>query len=343
MKLSAVSGYCWTWISKRFSHEVTEEMDYSIPQNLHNLSNDAGVIIRAKMLQKHALRLFYMIPEKHRSSNLARDVDQMSRILGSYLGAKAGSRSVFIKTPNSPYARLLPMNDYLEELKGKLPQLEQQLQALETSLLILKRSSFENYDTKWLQLSPFLMRSMLEAGRSPKCFLNTRHLRLKLEEAQSITNRLEGLHHFDQLTHLEVVGALDDPREFNELTVLPELQSLTIEKGPKIKWPEKRLSIKQFPNLQQLTIRQANRWEDYQLIFSLSRVERLTLMNFYPENLKDIINIRCLEQFKEINIHFTTSFQLSACTNPLIRNLIKHYQLYTAVHLFPAASPTNLP
>ncbi|WP_137402943.1 hypothetical protein [Echinicola rosea] len=297
---------------------------------------------KAWSLHRKANRLLQRIPQRLHHEPYALKLAMLYRELGSYLSAQSGRKSFYIKPPNGPSARLLPAKDFLGEFHNKVVETDNQLDHLENSILILEKSGFNKYDPKWLNLSPSIKQGLQLEGYSPLQLQNVRKLSLKFDTVNKLyTNRLLGIAGLNGLSSLEIAGEISSETEFNELAALPHLQTLKIEKGPKCTWPKEELFVKKFPALSHLTIRHAERLEDYQVIFHLDTLEELTLMDFAPQNLKDIITIRSLEQLRKINIHFSTGFDLSSCSNPLVRNLIKHYQQYTSVKLYPADLPNH--
>ncbi|QDH79841.1 hypothetical protein FKX85_12675 [Echinicola soli] len=318
-----------------FSPSETSDLLYDLPGGLETAT-------KAKILKNKAERLLRSIPKKNHHEPYAIEVSTVHLELDRYLSAQSGKQSFYIKSLAPSSARLLPTKDFLMELHKKVMEADSQLNKLEITILILKKSGFKAFDPKWLDLSTPIKRSLQQEGHSPSHLRNVTQLSLKFDAPdKAYSNRLKGIDALKELSILEIVGEIACENEFNELASLPHLRILKIGKGPKCMWPNEDLFIKKFPKLSQLTIKHAKRFEDYQVAFRLETLEELTLMDFAPQNLKDIITIRSLEQLRKINIHFSTDFDLSSCANPLIRNLIKHYQKYTSVKLYPAELPNH--
>lgn len=173
MKLTVFGTSVCDWIEEQLSNHTENQLHTVGLELLQDLPGGAETTIKASLLQKKAKRLSHIIPKNTPIPSLSNNVSAIYEKLSSYLNVRSGQNSFYIHTPNTPFARLLPAKDFLKELYEMIPEMEIQLNKLETTLLILKKTGFKAFEPDWLSLSATIQKRLYQQGFSPAHFRHT--------------------------------------------------------------------------------------------------------------------------------------------------------------------------
>ncbi|GGZ13019.1 hypothetical protein GCM10007049_00960 [Echinicola pacifica] len=167
-------------------------------------------------------------------------------------------------------------------------------------------------------------------------------LKITAEDLRQVVDRnpLRGVEALKELCYLDLQGKIDNLNYFEKISKLPELEILSLAQGPSIPaFHQHRLP--NFPQVKKITIDNAKERSDFEIIFLMPQLSTVILKNFSAENLKEIINIRCLGQFTSITIYLNTCEDHTDQPDVLVRNLIKHYSEYVKINIFYKNNPTT--
>ncbi|WP_215225803.1 hypothetical protein [Echinicola shivajiensis] len=311
-----------------------DEFPFSMPDGFNGNADIYLLIFQSNMIKAKIQRVLESVPEAFHGIGLYRDVLFQESKLEELLKSKFGESHVLYTKKGAGESKFISKDEFASQLESVLDQVDDLLKASELSVSLLKQSSFSFYNDKWGQLSRELKLAVHNEGFLPNQLSEVEHLCIEMPYR---LNRFhydvfKGINALENIFELEIKGKLDSESDFNKLAQLSRLNKLSLEEGPKIKWPNDSLHIDKGFMLEEVFVRNAQKSEAYQFIYSLERVKKITLMNFNKQNIYHILDFLIYKDLEEINIHFSS--KIIGAKDGLLEDIINPYSGNVKVNFY---------
>ncbi|GGZ13012.1 hypothetical protein GCM10007049_00950 [Echinicola pacifica] len=320
---------------KKKSIQSTPDL-MAVPSLLKELPSAHTEFIRLQLLHSKALRLLERIPVEYRGLDFGSALQSICIKLTAYLQPHIMGQEIMVREPEENKELTFDLGEFAAKIKGLIHIGNIRLEKTELIIHYLEHYSYTSYTSEWGKLSNVLKSALADQGLAPNQLQKLKELNLDLRNEPSRTQFgvLEGIKYLDQIQKVEINGVLEQENEFNKLSLLPNLTTLLLDKGPKVSWPLDKLTICHFPALKKIIIKEAYKFEDYQIIYYMDSCSEVVVRKFDPSQLKYLINIRCLEQFNTIDIHCSKPVEEEVYNCPQLYQLIHYYGEFRHINIF---------